>query len=648
MASIFLSYAREDLGKAERLAEVLNKAGHDVWWDRHLHAGARFTAAIDEALAGADHVVVLWSSHSVESAWVQDEAAAGRDSGRLIPVLLEQVAPPLGFRQYQALDLSGWSGRGKPRGLSELVRELGAKPAAHPEAHPAAVPAAAAARHRRPTPRPAILAMLALALVAAAAAAWMWLGSPRGLELSIGAGPSADPAASREFANQVALDLTRFRSTYLESLSILEDEKAGQNVHYRAQLGIERAGPKLSANVSLMVKGRSGVSWVDTIEGRADQPIDLRQQAASTLSNVLGCAIEAEGSSAKLDSATYRLFLNGCSALSGGNIDDLVPIFTKITNSAPRFAPAFAMLALASQSSLADAPANQRPAIVRVIRAALARAKQLDPTLEEVFAADSQFHPLDKGQWDHAFPILERGLAVHPNSPYLLSLKARQLTSVGRMAEATMNARQAIGFDPLSPQMRVNFINSLVYSNRSAEAHDELAEAQAIWPNSDILEEARYRIDLRYGDPRAALERLRKSGGGDTTPIPFDQSWENFLLARIDPAPAKIEAALQSFRDRYRHDAADIPGYIQVLGTFGRADEAFQVTANPVTLDSLEASTDILFRPHMRSLLYDPRFIRLTHDLGLLAYWRKSGVWPDFCSDPQLPYDCRKEAAKYR
>jgi hypothetical protein len=31
---------------------------------------------------------------------------------------------------------------------------------------------------------------------------------------------------------------------------------------------------------------------------------------------------------------------------------------------------------------------------------------------------------------------------------------------------------------------------------------------------------------------------------------------------------------------------------------------------------------------------------------GLLAYWQESGHWPDFCSDPNLTYDCKKEAAK--
>lgn len=99
MASIFLSYARDDAAKAARVAQALESAGHRVWWDKHIGAGSRFGAEIEEALTAADRVVVLWSKASVRSAWVLDEAAAGRDSGRLLPVLIEKVDPPLGFRQ---------------------------------------------------------------------------------------------------------------------------------------------------------------------------------------------------------------------------------------------------------------------------------------------------------------------------------------------------------------------------------------------------------------------------------------------------------------------------------------------------------------------------------------------------------------------
>ena len=61
MAAIFLSYAREDRRFAERLAQVLQGAGHSVWWDRQLDSGEEFSteieAEIDKVLtANADKV----------------------------------------------------------------------------------------------------------------------------------------------------------------------------------------------------------------------------------------------------------------------------------------------------------------------------------------------------------------------------------------------------------------------------------------------------------------------------------------------------------------------------------------------------------------------------------------------------------------
>ena len=66
MAKVFLSYAREDDAAAKQLAEGIGRAGHDVWWDRHIQGGSRFSAEIDRELKSADAVVVLWSEASVE------------------------------------------------------------------------------------------------------------------------------------------------------------------------------------------------------------------------------------------------------------------------------------------------------------------------------------------------------------------------------------------------------------------------------------------------------------------------------------------------------------------------------------------------------------------------------------------------------
>ncbi|MEO7257376.1 MAG: TIR domain-containing protein [Sphingomicrobium sp.] len=142
MSQVFLSYARENADAAKVLAEAIGDAGHDVWWDRHLHGGSRFTLEIDRALKDADVVVVLWSDASVQSVWVQDEAAEGRDSGRLVPVSLGETKPPLGFRQFQTIGLGPSSGDVRPHAIDKLIeaisRTSGAKAPAAEDPPPSA------------------------------------------------------------------------------------------------------------------------------------------------------------------------------------------------------------------------------------------------------------------------------------------------------------------------------------------------------------------------------------------------------------------------------------------------------------------------------------------------------------------------------
>jgi hypothetical protein len=53
-----------------------------------------------------------------------------------------------------------------------------------------------------------------------------------------------------------------------------------------------------------------------------------------------------------------------------------------------------------------------------------------------------------------------------------------------------------------------------------------------------------------------------------------------------------------------------------------------------------------LFNTQAVAIRRDPRFMQLAQRLGLLDYWRTTGHWPDFCSEPGLPYDCKALAAK--
>lgn len=105
---LFVSYAREDAAVAERLARALEASGHEVWWDRQLRAGSAFSDEIEQALDTSEKVLVLWSAWGVRSPWVRDEAAVARDADKLLPLTLDKTLPPLGFRQFHAIDLGGW------------------------------------------------------------------------------------------------------------------------------------------------------------------------------------------------------------------------------------------------------------------------------------------------------------------------------------------------------------------------------------------------------------------------------------------------------------------------------------------------------------------------------------------------------------
>lgn len=84
MADIFMSYTKKDCDVVSRLADMLKSVGWSVWWDHRIPAGQTWRSVLDKELQSMRCMVVLWSSHSVESEWVSEEAAEGRNLGRLL------------------------------------------------------------------------------------------------------------------------------------------------------------------------------------------------------------------------------------------------------------------------------------------------------------------------------------------------------------------------------------------------------------------------------------------------------------------------------------------------------------------------------------------------------------------------------------
>jgi TolB-like protein/tetratricopeptide (TPR) repeat protein len=123
-STIFFSYSREDRARAVPIIRLIEEAGFAIWWDGLLEGGERFSRTTEEALDRARAVVVLWSKTSINSHWVQDEATRGRDRQILVPISLDGSLPPLGFGQFQAIDLSRSKMASNDPAIQQLVRAL--------------------------------------------------------------------------------------------------------------------------------------------------------------------------------------------------------------------------------------------------------------------------------------------------------------------------------------------------------------------------------------------------------------------------------------------------------------------------------------------------------------------------------------------
>ncbi len=122
---IFLSYAN----KAETRIEVLHKFLSQeellpVWWDQDIQPGVPWRETIADRLDSANAVLVLWTTESVQSKNVIEEAARAQSEGKLVHVRLDDAPLPYGFAETQYVNLSGWDGTGAHPAMRNLLQAL--------------------------------------------------------------------------------------------------------------------------------------------------------------------------------------------------------------------------------------------------------------------------------------------------------------------------------------------------------------------------------------------------------------------------------------------------------------------------------------------------------------------------------------------
>ena len=128
MAQVFISYARSTEAQAQLLATAIRAEGVEVWLDDALPAHRPYGDVIEERLAEAKAVVVIWSPDAVKSQWVRAEADFARNVDKLVQLSIDGAVPPLPFNQIHCAQLHSWEGdpdasgwRNVMAGIHELI-----------------------------------------------------------------------------------------------------------------------------------------------------------------------------------------------------------------------------------------------------------------------------------------------------------------------------------------------------------------------------------------------------------------------------------------------------------------------------------------------------------------------------------------------
>jgi len=129
MANVFVSHRSADIAVAERLAEDIRAAGHDVWLDAwNINLGDSIVERMNEGLTSASHVLLCWSSAGNLAPWFSREwlsALARQLNGhhiRLLPVLLPGSTPPALLADIKYADLAADYDQALNAILEELAR----------------------------------------------------------------------------------------------------------------------------------------------------------------------------------------------------------------------------------------------------------------------------------------------------------------------------------------------------------------------------------------------------------------------------------------------------------------------------------------------------------------------------------------------
>ena len=402
--------------------------------------------------------------------------------------------------------------------------------------------------------------------------------------------------------------------------------------------------PKRSWSTPRYSSARSGmVLWSTQLERPIDLVVGLDEQAANDIAGALYCALgEREAAGGRMNVEVLSLFLNACAAaIQMQNPEQMLSVTRRLIEAAPNLAGAHAMHALALTSTAMTGMRNTRDEATRLIadaRASATQALRLNPREAKAYVglSDTYYYAPNAPNWVEMERNLRRALEIDPELTYARLAYAHTLRHVGR-SRAALDAFSGLT-RAADPRARSNLllvgILQAQLGNRGAA--DAMADRLArIYPSE--ARELEWALTFWWDDAGVARSKLpslvRGSALREQQVVCFDK-YLSGLARRENGATRGLPNECSAISADWR---------IRMLARQGDIDAAYALFETTRTQSAAQLAW-LLYYPQMREFRRDRRFMPLAKKVGLVDYWLTTDKWPDFCSEPDLPYDCRAAA----
>jgi DNA-binding winged helix-turn-helix (wHTH) protein/TolB-like protein len=508
-----------------------------------------------------------------------------------------------------------------------------------------------------------LVAGLVLLLVAASAlASWLlWPAKTAGISVAVLPFDTLDSnGAARVFGKAVAEQIVVALNN-VQVRTVARDDAAALSGASRdaaaMKLGAEfilngsvQSGEKgLHVTAHLNHASTHATVWTASYDQNGVGALEFQWQIAAIISEVVQRALSARRDDpGEMDDAALGIDLKllKSNAMTQETFLEQRALARQLIARAPKYAEAYSELAIVSAFLQGSAPPDQIAQLRADVKRAATQALALDPKNGIAYHALAMLVP--NGVWADQEAALRKGLAVAPNYAPLSNFLCSVLGSVGRLQEALTLCTTSRMLMPQSPVQHAGLALALVGTGHVAEAIFTINHAAKIWPSRPFVWFVRFEILAESGHLNEALAMLDSA---QNIPVSLEPNSiaarRTYLEALRLNTPANKTAAGNAIRSAMAMGDLSSADGMRMFAKLGDVDSAFALARTlyvPQGSSRARGNTLLLFQRVTDGMRRDPRFMPLAAQAGLVDYWTTTGKWPDFCSQPGLPYDCRAAA----